>query len=120
MSDVYLKRDQYLHLRLNKDEQAQLSRHASFCGMTNADYVRKLISGYVPKVAPPYNYLMMTKELRSIGGNMNQIAKVANAERIIDAEKYKVIASHLFQKIDEIEKAVGEPISLEDYPDGNL
>ena len=114
-----MNNDMRFEVRLSKQEYQKLKEYAQYCGMNKSEYIRSLLSGCIPKVAPPYNYYLMMKELRSIGGSLNQLAKVANAERYIDAEKYKAIASYLFEKVSEIESAVSAPISIEDYPTGD-
>lgn len=106
-------------IKLSEKDLKQLGKYAGYCGMSKSAYMRYLIRGYVPKVAPPYNYYLMTKELNRIGGNLNQIAATANAEGIIDAHKYKVIAGYLFEQIAEIKKAVSEPVPVEEFPTGD-
>lgn len=114
-----MKKDQVFHVRMTKNERELLTRHAQYCGMSEAEYIRSFISGFIPKVAPPYSYHLMMKELNTIGGNLNQLAKVAHAERYIDADKYKIIASLLFKRVDEIDSAVSKPISIEEYENGD-
>lgn len=113
-----MKNTRQFTIKLSESDMRLLSHHASYCSLSKSAYMRHLIQNYVPKVAPPYSYHLMVKELRIIGGNLNQLAKVANAERYIDVDKYKAIASYLFEKVDEIEAAVSEPISIEEYTDG--
>ncbi len=57
-------------------------------GLSRESYIRALIMNRQPKEQPPVEYLSVLKELRRIGGNMNQIALRANAIGFIDATAY--------------------------------
>jgi hypothetical protein len=52
-------------------------------------YICHLLNGRVPQDKPPPEYYAFLKEVRAIGRNINQIAMVANATGIIEAEKYQ-------------------------------
>ena len=51
-------------------------------------YLRHLISGVVPRDAPPPDYYSMMRELHRIGNNLNQIAQKAHTLNVIDVQRY--------------------------------
>lgn len=95
-----------LSLRLSEKEYKRITRRAKSCGLTKSSYVRQLIIGYKPKESPPADYFAMTRELKEIGNNLNQLAFVANATGLIDEAAYYENVIHLRDSLRRIEKAV--------------
>ena len=69
-------------------------------------YVRQIINGYKPRESPPADYFAMTRELKGIGNNLNQLAFVANATGLIDEAAYYENVIQLRDALQRIEKAV--------------
>lgn len=59
-----------------------------------------------PRETPPADYFGMTRELKEIGSNMNQIAFMANATGLVDEGRYYEEVIHLHDAICRIEQAV--------------
>ena len=57
-------------------------------GLNREAYLRQLISGVVPRDAPPPDYYAMMRELLKIGNNLNQIAQKAHVLNVVDAQRY--------------------------------
>ena len=57
-------------------------------GLNREAYLRQLISGVVPRDAPPPDYYSMMRELHKIGNNLNQIAQKAHVLNVIDVQRY--------------------------------
>ena len=57
-------------------------------GLSREAYLRHLISGVVPRDAPPPDYYSMMRELHRIGNNLNQIAQKAHTLNVIDVQRY--------------------------------
>lgn len=74
--------------------------------MTKSAYVRQLIVGYEPKESPPADYFAMTRELKEIGNNLNQLAFVANATGLIDEATYYENVIKLRNSVQHIEQVV--------------
>jgi len=49
-------RNTQLNIRLSQTEMDKLSRNARRCGLSKSNYIRMLLSGYVPKESPPVEY----------------------------------------------------------------
>lgn len=77
-----------IQLWLNKAEARNLQEKARRSHLSVAAYLRQLISGVVPKEAPPPDFFSMMRELHYIGNNLNQIAMKAHALNAIDAKHY--------------------------------
>lgn len=99
-------RTKKLSLRLSEKEYKRITRRAKSCGLTKSAYVRQLIIGYKPKESPPADYFAMTRELKEIGNNMNQIAFMANATGLIDEAAYYENFIQLRDAVLHIEEAV--------------
>lgn len=91
---------------MSEKEYKRITRHAKSCGLTKSAYVRQLIIGYEPRESPPADYFAMTRELKEIGNNMNQLAFMANATGLIDEATYYENVIHLRDSLRRIEKAV--------------
>ncbi len=74
---------------VNDDEHHKLARYAAKTKMTKSAYLRRIINGYLPKEAPPFEYHQMMRELRSIGNNLNQLTHRAHVIGTIDYEVYE-------------------------------
>lgn len=74
--------------RLTEKEALRLDEKVRRSGLNREAYLRQLISGAVPKDAPPPDYYLMMKELYRIGNNLNQIAQKAHVLHVIDAQRY--------------------------------
>ena len=75
-------------MRMTEQDYKRLTRKARKCGLTKSGYIRQLIHDYKPREAPPADYYAMTRELKEIGNNMNQIAFMANATGLVDEGMY--------------------------------
>ncbi len=81
-------RNYEIKVRLTQAEMVHLTRLVSASGLSREAYLRKLISGVVPREAPPPDFFAMVRELHYIGNNLNQIATKAHALNAIDAKHY--------------------------------
>lgn len=112
------KRIYEIKVRLAADEMAHLNRLVAASGLPRETYLRMLISGVVPKEAPPPDFWEMMRELHAIGNNMNQIAMKAHSLNAIDA-KYYDEGVLLFQTaVQDILSAVLEPIPIDQLTQG--
>ena len=106
--DVHIdtSRTKKLSLRLSEREYKRITRRAKSCGLTKSAYVRQLIIGYKPRESPPTDYFSMTRELKEIGNNLNQLTFVANATGLIDEAAYYEEVIRLRDALRRIEHAV--------------
>jgi hypothetical protein len=74
-------------VRLSNKEHDHLKKQANLYGLKMEPYIRKLIAGKEVKPRPPEEYYKILTELNHIGNNINQIARVANAQRHITTDK---------------------------------
>lgn len=96
----------WFNFRLNEKEHRRLKRRAKSCGLSMSGYIRQIINGYKPRESPPADYFAMTRELKEIGNNLNQLAFVANATGLIDAAAYYEQVVRLRDSLRRIEKTV--------------
>ncbi|WP_304584519.1 plasmid mobilization protein [Acutalibacter muris] len=103
---ININRTQRITLRLSEVENRRITRRARSCGLSKSAYVRQIIVGYEPRESPPADYFAMTRELKEIGNNLNQLAFVANATGLIDGAAYYAEVVRLRDSLRRIEKAV--------------
>jgi hypothetical protein len=103
------KRNIRAQVWLNDAENKRLHDQAQKSGLSQENYLRSLINGYVPKELPPIDYHDMIRELRAIGGNINQLAAKANTTGYVDGAAFEYEAVHLRKAILKIHEAVALP-----------
>lgn len=75
---------------LNKNEATLLKKKAKKVGFTESELIRQLITGYEPKEKPDDEFYDVMMQIRTIGNNLNQIARKANSLNYIDNASYKI------------------------------
>ena len=106
-------RNYEIKVRLTQAELVHLTRLVSASGLSRETYLRKLISGVVPRDAPPPDFFSMMRELHYIGNNLNQIATKAHALNAIDAKHYDDGMRLFEEAVQEILSAVLDPVPME-------
>ena len=106
-------RNYEIKVRLTQAELVHLTRLVSASGLSRETYLRKLISGVVPRDAPPPDFFSMMRELHYIGNNLNQIATKAHALNAIDAKHYDDGLRMFEEAVQKILSAVLDPMSME-------
>ena len=82
------KRNVAILFRLNRKGAEALDKKVKKSGLSREAYLRHLISGVVPRDAPPPDYYSMMRELHRIGNNLNQIAQKAHVLNVLDVQRY--------------------------------
>lgn len=106
-------RNYEIKVRLTQAELVHLTRLVRASGLSRETYLRRLISGVVPRDAPPPDFFSMMRELHYIGNNLNQIAMKAHALNAIDAKHYDDGMRLFEEAVQEILSAVLDPVSME-------
>ena len=106
-------RNYEIKVRLTQAEMVHLTRLVSASGLSREAYLRKLISGVVPREAPPPDFFSMVRELHYIGNNLNQIAMKAHALGVIDAKHYDDGVLLFEEAVQKILVAVLDPVPME-------
>ncbi len=94
---------------LDENESRRLHDNAKKVGLSQENYLRSLINGYVPKELPPIDYYNMIRELRAIGGNINQLAVKANTTGYVDGLGFEREVVRLRKAIMKIHEAIALP-----------
>ena len=106
-------RNYEIKVRLTQAEMVHLTRLVGDSGLSRENYLRKLISGVVPREAPPPDFFAMMRELHYIGNNLNQIAMKAHALNVIDAKHYDDSVLLFEEAVQKILSAVLDPVPME-------
>ncbi len=83
-------RNSRFEMRLTKSEFAALTRKARKAGLSTAAFVRKAVAGTEVKEAPPVDVPVLIMEVRKVGSSLNQILKIAEARRLMDASEIRI------------------------------
>ena len=86
------ERNVEFHIRLSDMEYDKLEEMSLKSKMTKSDVIRNLIIEKEIKEKPGIEFYEVMKELSKIGVNLNQIAKKANKNNLIDEDYYKELA----------------------------
>ena len=84
-------------------------------GLNREAYLRQLISGVVPRDAPPPDYYSMMRELHKIGNNLNQIAQKAHVLNVVDVQRYDKEVRKFNEAVRKITEAVILPEKNESW-----
>ena len=106
------KRNVHVQFWLDRKEAEALQKKVERSGLSREAYLRHLISGVVPREAPPPDYFAMMRELHGIGNNLNQIAQKAHTLNVMDTQRYDAACRKLEDAICTITKAVIFPEKL--------
>ena len=106
-------RNYEIKVRLTQAEMVHLTRLVSASGLSREAYLRKLISGVVPREAPPPDFFAMVRELHYIGNNLNQVATKAHALNAIDGKHYDDGVLLFEEAVHKILSAVLDPVPME-------
>ena len=66
-------------VRFSRDEAQDLQKKAKKACLSEAGLIRLLLRGYEPREKPDERFYDVMRELSSIGNNINQLARKANA-----------------------------------------
>ena len=106
-------RNYEIKVRLTQAEMAHLTRLVRASGLSRETYLRRLISGVVPRDAPPPDFFSMMRELHYIGNNLNQIATKTHALNAIDAKHYDEGVRLFEEAVQKILSAILDPVPME-------
>ena len=106
-------RNYEIKVRLTQAEMVHLTRLLSASGLSREAYLRKLISGVVPREVPPPDFFAMVRELHYIANNLNQVATKAHALNAIDAKHYDDGVLLFEEAVHKILSAVLDPVPME-------
>ncbi len=82
------RRDVSFLFRLSQKEAEAFRERVRRSGLSQEAFIRQVISGSIPRDAPPPDYYSMMKELHKIGNNLNQIALKAHTLGVVDVQRY--------------------------------
>ena len=60
------------------EEYKEIKFRAEKVGLNLSDYIRSRAIGYEPREKPPRDFYDAIKQIRAVGNNINQIARIAN------------------------------------------
>ena len=92
--------------RLNQKECNHLKKLVKRSGLSQEAYLRQLVSGVIPRDAPPSDYFTMMRALYAVGDSLAQISQDAQARGQVDAERYGGAVQLFKRVVDDITAAV--------------
>ena len=95
-----------IKVRLNRKEADSLNKRVRKSRLSREAYLRHLISGSIPRDAPPPDYFSMMRELYRVGNNLNQIAHKAHVLNVIDVQRYDAAVREFETAVKKITDAV--------------
>ena len=96
-----------IKFRVSKDEERIIRQNAEKCGMNTSAYIRKSVFGDKIIVCDNGAIYMLCSNIRAIGHNINQIARVANSCRSVNTRDIDELRS----QVDKAERLINEYFS---------
>lgn len=84
------------------EESEVLAINSQKAGLSESEYIRKLVIGYKLKEKPDSEFYETMKLMRSISNNLNQIAKKAHTLNYIDEVAYQKQCDKMQDFIEEV------------------
>ena len=78
-----------MKIRFTKDELESLTKKSRKAGLSREGYCRRILNGATVKEAPSIDSMVMLRELKRIGYNLNEVLKKANAIGLIDVPEMR-------------------------------
>ena len=107
------KRNVPIMFRLNRKEAEALDKRVKRSGLNREAYLRQVITGVVPRDAPPPDYYSMMRELHQKGNSLNQISQKAHVLNVIDVQKYDEAVKKFNTTVNQITEAVVLPEQMQ-------
>lgn len=107
------EREYQINIRLTYDEARELNKLAEKVGLNKSEYIRQRILRYEPREKPPREFYEAIKQIRAVGNNINQIARLANKTGTIDELTCKKQFNNLNRFVIDIKKEFLLPKKVE-------
>ena len=78
-----------MHLRLTPEEKETLTEKAKLARLSREEFCRRILNGAIVKEAPSVDVRQLLRQMRHIGGNLNQLLARANTVGFIDMIQLK-------------------------------
>lgn len=78
-----------MHLRLTPEEKETLTEKAKLARLSREEFCRRILNGATVKEAPSADVRQLLRQMRRIGGNLNQLLARANTVGFIDTVQLK-------------------------------
>ena len=78
-----------MHIRLTPEEKETLTEKAKLARLSREEFCRRILNGATVKEAPSADVRQLLRQMRRIGGNLNQLLARANTVGFIDTVQLK-------------------------------
>ena len=78
-----------MHIRLTPEEKETLTEKANKARLSREEFCRRILNGATVKEAPSADVRQLLRQMRRIGGNLNQLLDRANTVGFIDTVQLK-------------------------------
>ena len=86
-------------------EYEALKAKAAAAGLSCSEFVRRAVADKEVKPAPPADIPILIRDIRRVGYNVDQLLKIANATRLVDAPQMRKVLAHVYLAADKVVKA---------------
>ena len=100
-----MKRTLEMKIRFTRAELDALTKKSRKAGLSREGYCRRILNGATVKEAPSINSMVMLRELKRIGYNLNEVLKKANAIGLIDVPEMRKSVTEIRQAVKSIQDA---------------
>ena len=94
-------------MRMSEEDFAELEEQSIRTGIPKSEIIRRAWKHLHVAEMPAGDFLSMARELRKIGTNLNQLAKIANVRGTIDAPKVRATLDDVIDIDRKIRQMIG-------------
>ena len=94
-----------MKIRFTKDELESLTKKSRKAGLSREGYCRRILNGATVKEAPSIDSMVMLRELKRIGYNLNEVLKNATAIGWIEVPEMRKSVTEIRQAVKSIQDA---------------
>ncbi len=94
-----------MKIRFTRDELETLTKKSRKAGLSREGYCRRILNEAVVKEAPSIDCMLMLRELKRIGYNLNEVLKKANSIGLLDVPEMRKVFADVRQAAKSIQDA---------------
>lgn len=102
-----MKRNCSMVIRFTRAELEAVTKKARKAGLSRESFCRAVLGGANVHEAPDVDVLMLLRELRRVGNNVNQTLKRANSTGIVDMPQFRKDMADIRKATEKIMEAYG-------------
>ena len=99
MKHKKIERPFQIHFRLTEEEYKAILKKVEESGLSISEFSRRTLLGQTIVSAPPADYYLLLREVKRIGGNLNQLIRKLNVLGIAHSLELERFQNEMFEVV---------------------